>query len=66
MRLILMLAAVLVLAACAHKEKGPPPLPAHPVGEVNAGALPPPAELSAPAPAPAAQDNKDVKGSAAQ
>lgn len=63
MRSVLILALLFGLAACAQKEKGPPPLPAHPVGEVTSGALPPPAELSAPAPTDA-QDGEGTKSRA--
>jgi hypothetical protein len=66
MRLVIVIAA-LALAACAHKkEAGPAPLPAHPVGEVSSGALPPPAELSAPAAAPSSQDNRSTETGAGQ
>jgi hypothetical protein len=44
MRLLAILLPVLVLAACAESEPaptGPAPLPAHPVGEVSQGNLPP-------------------------
>jgi hypothetical protein len=58
MRPVLLIAACLALAACAHKEKGPAPLPAQPVGEVSSGALPPPAELSEPASATESKDSK--------